>query len=201
MARIAKVIPNIEWKHLREVLEAYADYFIQAARDNLGKNKSYASGTLGDTMEPVITIGVDYFKVEIRIKDYWEYLEKGTKPHWVPINILKQWVRIKPVLPRVMKMKIKRVWYVNNRVKGAPKDIKREKEVEVKVLPKVEQMPYIVRAVIHKKGTQPHPFFKPALKDTKAYFELALEKAIDEDVAEYIEQKILNGIMYEGLFM
>lgn len=196
MARIAKVIPNIEWKHLRQVLEDYAAYFIQQARDNLGKNNSYASGELGDTMAPVITIGVDYFKVEIRIKDYWEYLEKGTKPHWVPINALKQWVSIKPVRPRPMT--IKRVWYVNNRVKGAPKDIRKERVID-NYLPSVKQLPYIIQRTIAKKGTKPHPFFKPALKDTKAYFQLAIEKAVDEDVKEYIEQKILNQMMYEGL--
>ena len=196
MAKIAKVIPNIEWKHLRQVLEDYAEYFIQQARDNLGKNKSYASGQLGDTMAPVITIGVDYFKVEIRIKDYWEYLEKGTKPHWVPINALKQWVSIKPVRPRPMT--IKRVWYVNNRQKGAPKDIRRERTID-NYLPSVKQLPYIIQRVIAKKGTKPHPFFKPALNDTKAYFQLAIEKAVDEDVKEYIEQKILNQMMYEGL--
>lgn len=198
MGRIAKVIPNIEWKHLREVLEAYADYFIQAARDNLGKNKSYASGTLGDTMEPVITIGEDYFKVEIRIKDYWEYVEKGRKAgKFPPIDKIKEWIQVKPVKPRVMTLT--RVWYVNNRVKGAPKDIKREKQYQH--LPSVNELAFLIGRKIAEEGTKPAPFFKPALRDTKAYFELALEKAIDEDVAEYIEQKILNGIMYEGLFM
>lgn len=194
--RIAKVIPNIEWTHLRQVLEDYAAYFIQEARSNLGKNKSYASGELGDSMSPVITIGEDYFKVEIRIKDYWEYVEKGRKAgKFPPVNKIKEWIMVKPVKPKVMTLT--RVWYVNNRVKGAPKDIRRERKYQH--LPSINELTYLIGRKIEREGIPPRPFFKPALENTKAYFEQAIEYAIDEDVAAYIEQKILNQMMYEGL--
>ena len=77
--------------------------------------------------------------------------------------------------------------------------MRREKQYQH--LPSVNELAFLIGRKIAEEGTKPAPFFKPALNETKAHFQLALEKAIDEDVAEYIEQKVLNGIMYEGLFM
>ena len=57
---------DIEWKSLTRVLEEYADYFIQEAKDNLGKYGAYASGKLADTMKPFIEIGEEHFKIKIQ---------------------------------------------------------------------------------------------------------------------------------------
>ncbi len=40
------------------------------------------------------------FTLYIEGLEYGIYLEKGTKPHFPPIDKIQEWIRIKPVLPR-----------------------------------------------------------------------------------------------------
>lgn len=167
-------IPDIDWKHLMEVLERYGEYFIQQARANLGANRSNATGTLSDTMKSIVTIGQTHFKVEIELQTYWDYVEKGRKPgKFPPVNKIKEWIQVKPVRP-----------YPDARGK----------------LPTIDQLAFLIGRKIYREGIDPAPFFKPALEDTKRYFELAIENAIDEDVASFIEEHVINQMVYNDLF-
>lgn len=86
---------EIKWTKLHKVLKEYADYFINKARENIGANNSYATGKLGDTMDSIIEITDNNISVKISLQDYWEYLDKGTKPHYPPISAIKEWVEVK----------------------------------------------------------------------------------------------------------
>ena len=88
---------TIKWTKLHKVLNDYADYFIQNARNKIGANNSYATGKLGDTLDKVIEITDDRMSVKIKLQDYWEYLDKGTKPHYPPIQAIKEWVEVKNI--------------------------------------------------------------------------------------------------------
>lgn len=166
-------IPNIEWKHLTEVLNRYGEFFIEQARANLGKNRSNASMTLNDTMKSIVTVVDDHYKVEIELQDYWEYVENGRKPgKFPPVNRIKEWISVKPVRP-----------YPDARGK----------------LPTVDQLAFLIGRKIANEGIDPKPFFKPAKEETQRYFEEALVLAIDEDVKSFIEYNVMQGI-YEDLF-
>lgn len=88
---------EIKWTKLHKVLKEYADYFINKARENIGANNSYATGKLGDTMDSIIEITDNNISVKISLQDYWEYLDKGTKPHYPPIQAIKEWVEVKNI--------------------------------------------------------------------------------------------------------
>lgn len=165
---------NIEWTHLWEVLERYGDYFIQQARSHLGQNKSYASGLLGDSMRRTVEINGDHFGVYVELQDYWEYVENGRRPgKFPPPNRIKEWISVKPVRP-----------YPDSRGK----------------LPTTDQLAFLIGRKIAREGIVPRPFFKPAQEETEAYFKVALENAIDEDVAAFIEKRVLDQILYNDLF-
>lgn len=167
-------IPNIEWKHLTEVLNRYGQFFIEQARTNLGKNRSNASMTLNDTMKSIVTVVDDHYKVEIELQDYWEYVENGRKPgKFPPVNRIKEWISVKPVRP-----------YPDARGK----------------LPTVDQLAFLIGRKIATEGIDPKPFFKPAKEETQRYFEEALVLAIDEDVSSFIENHVLMQGIYEDLF-
>lgn len=167
-------IPNIEWKHLLAVLDRYAEYFIQAARRNLGQNGSYASGLLGDSMKPIVTINGDSFKVEIELQSYWDYVENGRRPgKFPPVNRIREWIAVKPVRP-----------YPDSRGK----------------LPTVDQLAFLIGRKIATKGIAPKPFFNPAKEETERYFAEALALAIDEDVSSFIEKHVLMQGVYDELF-
>lgn len=164
---------TIDWTHLTQVLNKYGDYFIQEARRNLGKNRSYASGFLGDTMEKIITIDERGYKVEIKLADYWEYVENGRKPgKFPPVNRIKEWIMIKPVRPR-------------------PDGNGH--------LPTVNQLTFLIGRKIKNEGIDPKPFFKPAEEDTYKYFEESIYNAIKEDIETWIMEKVNYRKLLESI--
>lgn len=167
-------IPNIEWTHLKKVLDEYGEYFIRQARANLGKNRSNASMTLNDTMRSIVEIDGTHFSVSIEIQDYWDYVEYGRRPgKFPPVNRIKEWITVKPVRP-----------YPDSRGK----------------LPTTDQLAFLIGRKIATKGIEPRPFFNPAKEDTEKHFELAIALAIDEDVAAFIENHVLQQVVYDELF-
>ena len=167
-------IINIQWNNLNRVLNEFADFFIQQARQNLGLNESYASGNLGDTMEKIIEIDYYHFSVKISLADYWDYVENGRKPgKFPPPNRIKEWISVKPVSPRPLK---------NGK------------------LPTTSQLAYLIGRKIAQEGTEPKPFFKPAKEAAISQFKDAITYAVDEDVAEWITSQVTEGEIYEDLF-
>ena len=155
---------KIEWRHLKETLENFADYFIQAARDNLQKNKSNASYDLYNSFEKIIEIGDDWFSVKISLEDYWYYVENGRKAgKFPPLPKIQEWIEIKPIQP-----------YPDSNGK----------------IPSVEQLSFLIGRKIANEGTEPHPFFEPAKEDAISRFELSIDLAIEEDIDEYITGKV-----------
>lgn len=100
---------DIVWRNLERVLNEFADTFIELARENLDKNNTNASNTLYGSFDKIIDIGEDHFTVSISLEDYWKYIEEGTGPahlpdaraqYWPKIGPLKEWVSIKPGVPK-----------------------------------------------------------------------------------------------------
>lgn len=100
---------DIKWTTLDRVLNEFADRFIELARENLDKNNTNASNTLYGSFDKIIDIGEDHFTVSISLEDYWKYIEEGTGPahlpdaraqYWPKIGPLKEWVSIKPGVPK-----------------------------------------------------------------------------------------------------
>ncbi len=180
---------HIEWKHLRKVLEDYGDYFIRAAREKLLRNGTNASGDLTNSLKKIVEIDGNYFSVSIELLDYWYYVEKGRKPgKFPPISKIEEWIRVKPVRPRVMT--ITRRWKVKSG---------EEHSKQVQVLPTVKQLAFLIARKIATKGTKPQPFFKSTVKETYQHFEEAIALAIDEDVSTFLEEQVLQKEVYTDL--
>lgn len=158
---------EIRWANLERVLNEFADEVIQAARKNLDDNGTNATRQLYDTLEKIVEVGEDFYKVSVSLADYWRYVEEGTGPrhlpdarpqYWPRIEPLKDWVQAKP---------------------GVPKD---------------DAFAYAVRGKIHASGTTAQPFLKPAVDETLARFEMMIGEAIQEDVREYVEGLVSKGL-------
>ena len=158
---------DIKWNNLERVLNELGEAVIAKAREKLDANNSNATHNLYDTLEKVVKLPGDdgSISVSISLADYWAYLEYGTgqqhipdarSPYWPKIEPLKEWVANKP---------------------GVPKE---------------ESFAYAVRGAIrygtatHPPGTQPHPFFWPAVEEVLPLFEERIDKAIEQDVADFI---------------
>lgn len=151
---------DIKWTRLTEVLNEFADAFIQNARNNLDANQSNASYNLYNSFEKVIEVGEDYFKVSVSLADYWQFLENGRGPgKFPPVDKIKEWIEVKPVNPTPLS---------NGKT------------------PSVEQLSFLISRKIANEGTEGQPFFEPAKEQTIREFEDKINQAIDEDVSNFI---------------
>lgn len=90
----------INLEHVRGVLEEYAQAVRNLYQDNLIRSDRIASGDLLNSVEyRVIQDGTEY-EVQLSLAEYWKYVEYDTKPHWPPVSAIREWIRVKPVLPR-----------------------------------------------------------------------------------------------------
>lgn len=186
---------EIEWTNLKRVLLEYAEFFIEQARDTLIANDSWASGKLANTMEPIIEVTDNHYSVKIRLEDYWKYVESGRPPgKGVPVQKLIEWIRIKPVVPKVMTLT--RKWYVNDRKKGEPKTIERSREYQH--LPSVEELAFLINRSIKENGIKPRKFFKNNVSKANNYYKNLIVAAIREDINAFME-KCMNERIYKQI--
>lgn len=146
---------ELEWTALRAVLERYGQRLTELYRANMQQSGRPASGALADSLRTEVVVGERAIAVDLSLLDYWKYIEHGTKPHWAPIAPLKEWVTVKPLLPRP-------------NAKGK--------------LPTPTQLAYMVRWKIHEKGTEGTDDLSRALQQTWEEFAQAVADAVTEDV-------------------
>lgn len=74
---------------------------------------------------------------------YWRAIEEGTKPHWMPIEAIKQWIKVKPIkpVPRAGQKKV----------------------------PSTDQLAYAIQWGIARKGTKGKHLLAAALNDADNY--------------------------------
>ena len=136
--------------------------FCTELRNRLSNNNTDASGKLSKSIKGIVKQSGKWVTISIQMEDYWKYIENGTKPHFPPIDAIKKWISVKPVLPRPLK---------NGK------------------LPTTNQLAYLVGRKIAKKGTLPQPFLKPTLTDFdlvgKVYNEVV--NLINKQITEEIE--------------
>lgn len=106
-------------KAVDELMYAYASAIIDSGHS--------ASGDLALNQEKVVSYDGRYFKISLSLEDYWKYLEEGTRPHFPPLDKIREWIRVKPILPRAINGK----------------------------LPTQEQLAYLIGRKIEKEGTEP----------------------------------------------
>lgn len=107
-------------------IESIASEFIDFYKSNLAMDDRYASGNLVNTATYNVSYDGTILRVTLNLQDYWKYVENGSKPHFPPIDKIKEWIRVKPVLPTQMNGK----------------------------LPTENQLAYLIARKISKVGTQ-----------------------------------------------
>lgn len=96
-------IPDIDWSEVYKIV----DDFMFAYMSNIADTQHSASGNLALTQSKIIKISDKSFEVYLELEDYWKYLEYGRKPgKFPPPDKIKEWIRIKPVIPRPYKGKL-----------------------------------------------------------------------------------------------
>lgn len=90
----------ISFPELEAVLQDLAKDVAEGYKDSLARSGRKASGDLINSVRAEVKHGDSWYEVTLTLKDYWKYVENGTRPHWPPRDAILRWIQIKPVIPR-----------------------------------------------------------------------------------------------------
>lgn len=159
---------TLTYDNLRRVLDEWADRLKEQYIQNIIDHKRPTTrNTLVDTIEVDVTQDGEVFHIVLTLQDYWKYIEKGTRPHFPPLDAIREWVTIKPVLPRPNK---------NGK------------------LPSERDLAFMIAKKISKVGTKGKPSLKSAIKSTGEQFKDEVQRAIAQDVGRWATASILLAL-------
>lgn len=147
---------ELKWDNLSKVLEEYAIEVRNKYQDNLINSDRIASGELLNSVEYIVEKDNMHISVSLSLLDYWKYIEYDTKPHWPPVDKIKEWIKVKPVLP-------------DNRFGK---------------LPTPDQLAYLIGRKISLEGTSGTDDLHRAVDDINNRFMERIEDAISKDIDE-----------------
>jgi hypothetical protein len=148
-------------------LNILTDLFANALKDALADNDINASGTLSKSIDGFVEFDGKWLSVGITLEEYYKYVEQGRKRgKFPPINKIREWIRIKPVVPR------------SNNGK----------------LPTENQLTYLIGRKIAREGTKPQPFLARTIKDFDLLDKVLnlVNELIMEQANKEIEQELNN---------
>ena len=148
---------TIQWNNLEKVLEEYAIELRNKYQDNLINSDRLASGELLNSVEYIIEKDNISISVSLQLAEYWKYVEYDTKPHWPPVDKIKEWIRVKPILPQP-----------DNNGK----------------LPTPDQLAYLIGRKINELGTTGSNDLHNAVEEINERFLELIEEAITKDIDE-----------------
>lgn len=160
----------INLENVFSTLEEYAREVRNKYQDNLITNNRIASGNLLNSVEyQVVYNGVEY-EVQLRLQDYWKYIEYGTRPHFPPMDKILEWVMVKPVLPRPD---------ANGRI------------------PTPKQLAYLIARKISRKGTEGSHDLEDAITEINERYRDKLVYSLQKDMS--VLMKVIVGEIQGGM--
>ena len=148
-----------EFPKVYEVLERYAKEFIELYKVNLAMSGRPASGRLSNSLNYKVSIGTNVYAVDISLLDYWKYIESGTRPHWPPVSAIREWIKVKPVIPRP---------FANGK------------------LPTESQLAFLIGRKISRVGTEGINDFERANQEIFSRMEMSIAEAVTEDLQRQV---------------
>lgn len=152
----------IHFDNLIRVLDEYRQAVINLYRNKLNEDDHVATHNLMDHITYVINQGRGDIEVDLRLADYWKYVENGTRPHYPPIKPILDWVKVK--------------------FKGNPPNAKTYDGP----LPSVEtlesQFAHAVQHSIGVKGTEGTHDLQETLQEVNRMYEYRIGEAITQDL-------------------
>lgn len=153
---------EIKWEHLTEVLNRYGE--LLAVR-----YKSYvpeASGKLVQSVKYEFKHNDRIYEVGLWLEDYWKYVEYGRKAgKFPPIDKIKEWISVKPILPRPMK---------NGK------------------LPTINQLAFLIARKIAREGIEPKNILKRTVEEVNNEMLMSIKMAIMEDLKRDITESLVT---------
>lgn len=146
-------MPN-EFSNLKKALEDYMEAVSRIYKGKLTADGHKATGKLISSVKASVIIGSTQYTGELRLEDYWKYIEYGTKPHWPPKNAILKWIQAKPILPRA--------------ING--------------ITPSNDQLAYLIGRKISQTGTKAGNELGNTIDEVNATYRPIIEQAVEKDL-------------------
>ena len=156
----------INFDNLMAVLEEYAQEVRNLYQDNLIRNDRIATGDLLNSIDYQVQFNGVAYEVQLKLEDYWKYVEEDTKPHWPPVNKILEWISAKPIIPKA-----------DDRGR----------------IPTPKQLAYLIGRKISRVGTEGSHDLKDAIEVINARYRDKIVYAIGQDT-QVLTKVILGGI-------
>ena len=143
-----------ELPNVRKALEDYMNEVEKIYKGKLTKDGHKATGKLLNSIKVQVRLKDTTYIGEIRLQDYWKYIEYGTKPHWPPKNAILKWIQAKPIIPRS--------------ING--------------ITPTNDQLAFLISRKISKFGTKAGGELGDTIDDVNRRYKTILEDALEKDV-------------------
>lgn len=143
-----------ELTNVKKALEDYMDEVSRIYKGKLDSSGHKATGKLIGSIKAQVQIGSTLYTGELRLEDYWKYLEYGTKPHWPPSSAILKWIQAKPILPRA--------------ING--------------ITPTNNQLAYLIGRKISKVGTKGDGLLGKTIDEVNSKYKPILESALETDL-------------------
>jgi hypothetical protein len=88
-----------EFKNIQAQLDIYGGLIVQRLADQLDANNTNASGSLKGSIELTLKPNAKGFVIDAL--DYWQAVDEGTNPHFVPKSALLKWLSYPNVRDKV----------------------------------------------------------------------------------------------------
>ena len=144
-----------EFTNLKKALEDYMNEVSRIYKGKLTSDGHKATGKLIGSVKVEVSIGPTQYTGELRLEDYWKYIEYGTKPHWPPPKSILKWINAKPILPRA--------------ING--------------ITPSKDQLAYLIGRKISKVGTKAGNELGDTIDEVNAKYRGIIEAAVEKDLS------------------
>ena len=145
----------MEFTNVVQFLNDFGKELADKYKRNLVNDDAIDTSKLLNSIKYIFNNNNTSFEISMEMAEYWKYVESGRKSgKFPPISAIREWVRVKPVIPRPYNGK----------------------------LPTENQLAFLISRSISKKGIRPKPIFNDSLDDVMRDFENGLEDAFTKDV-------------------
>lgn len=93
---------TLTFDNTKRVLAEYSNVLVQVYRQVLSSKGKNASYELSNSVRPQVREDSNNLYVELRLLDYWYYVENGRRKgaKQPPPDVIEEWIRIKPIKPK-----------------------------------------------------------------------------------------------------
>ena len=156
--------------NLRSVLEGYGEAVSEQYKQNLARDRRpTGADTLRNSIKTHVEVEGHAYVVEMDLKDYWKWIEHGTKGRqtgnpsrkFPPVSAILNWIQVKPVIPRPM---------------------------DGKKAPKPESLAFLIGRKIREFGTEGRTSLGDAKETTWNEWRPRIEEALRNDMYDYISK-------------